>query len=227
MSTEKIDPHLTAMIVMSYVRHHRVGTDQISDLITSVHQAFGQLGQPVAPEEVLVPAVSVRRSVHQDYVVCLECGYRAKTLRRHIGTQHGLDRDKYLSRWGLRRDHLLVAPAYSAQRSTLAKALGLGRKSTAQAMPEESPARTPVAVNQGSEAKPTRRLSRTASKSADVANEAAAAMAARRPRSASKSLTADGGNEVAAEPKPAAKRRLRSGVASPQPEQPPLASAET
>src|SRR6516165_10329101 len=156
------------MIVRSYVRHHRVGTDQISDLITSVHQAFGQLGQPVAPEEVLVPAVSVRRSVHQDYVVCLECGYRAKTLRRHIGTQHGLDRDKYLSRWGLRSDHLLVAPAYSAQRSTLAKALGLGRKSTAQAMPEVSPpaAPTPVAVDQGSEAKPTRRLSRTASKSA-------------------------------------------------------------
>jgi len=181
VSTEKIDPHLTAMIVRSYVRHHRVGTDQISDLITSVHQAFGQLGQPVAPEEVLVPAVSVRRSVHQDYVVCLECGYRAKTLRRHIGTQHGLDRDEYLSRWGLRSDHLLVAPAYSAQRSTLAKALGLGRKSTAPAMPEVSPpaAPTPVAVDQGSEAKPTRRLSRAASKSADVANEAAAAMPTR------------------------------------------------
>ncbi len=195
MSTEKIDPHLTAMIVRSYVRHHRVGTDQISDLITSVHQAFGQLGQPVAP----------------------------------VGTQHGLDRDEYLSRWGLRSDHRLVAPAYSAQRSTLAKALGLGRKSTAQAMPEVSPpaAPTPVAVDQGSEAKPTRRLSRAASKSADVANEAAAAMPTRGPRSASKSLTADGGDEVAAEPKPATKRRLRSGVASPQPEQPPLATAET
>ena len=74
MNTEKIDPHLTAMIVRSYVQHHRVGTDQISDLITSVHQAFGQLGQPVVAEEVLVPAVSVRRSVHQDYVVCLDCG---------------------------------------------------------------------------------------------------------------------------------------------------------
>ena len=194
------------------MRHHRVGTDQISDLITSVHQAFGQLGQPVAPEEVLVPAVSVRRSVHQDYVVCLECGYRAKTLRRHVGTQHGLDRAEYLSRWGLRSDHLLVAPAYSAQRSTLAKALGLGRKSTAPAMSEVSPpaAPTPVAVDQGSEAKPTRRLSRAASKSADVANEAAAATPTR-PRSASKSLTADGGDEVAAEPKPATKRRLRSG----------------
>jgi predicted transcriptional regulator len=216
-------------LVKSYVVQHKVRPDQISDLITSVDQALGQLGQPVAPEEVLVPAVSVRRSVHQDYVVCLECGYRAKTLRRHIGTQHGLDRDKYLSRWGLRSDHLLVAPAYSAQRSTLAKALGLGGKSTAQAMPEVSPlaAPTPVAVDQGSEAKPTRRRSRAASKSADGANEAAAAMLTRGPRSASKSLTADGGDEVAAEPKPATKRRRRSGVASPQQQQPPLATAET
>jgi len=139
VSTEKIDPHLTAMIVRSYVRHHRVGTDQISDLITSVHQAFGQLGQPVAPEEVLVPAVSVRRSVHQDYVVCLECGYRAKTLRRHIGTQHGIDKDEYLSRWGLRSDHPLTAPAYSERRSAMAKGFGFGHKSTAQATPVVSP----------------------------------------------------------------------------------------
>src|ERR1700746_1543007 len=128
VSTEKTDPHLTAMIVGSYVRHHRVGTDQISDLIPSVAQAFGQLGQPVAPEEVLVPAVSVRRSVHQDYVVCLDCGYRGKTLRRHISTRHGMTRDEYLKRWGLRSDHLLTAPTYSERRSTMAKSFGFGRK---------------------------------------------------------------------------------------------------
>ncbi len=62
MNTEKINPRLTAMIVKSYVVQHKVRPDQISDLITSVDQALGQLGQPVAPEEVLVPAVSVRRS---------------------------------------------------------------------------------------------------------------------------------------------------------------------
>jgi predicted transcriptional regulator len=231
VNTEKIDPHLTAMIVKSYVRHHRVGTDQISDLITSVHQAFGQLGQPVVPEEVLIPAVSVRRSVHQDYVVCLECGYRAKTLRRHIVTQHGLNRDEYLSRWRLRSDHLLVAPSYSAQRSTLAKELGLGRKSTAQATPEVSPpaSPTPVDVDHGSEAKPTRRRSRTAAKSAEIANEAIAATPTRKrgSRSAPKSLTADGGNEAVAEPTPARKPRLRSRVASPQPELPSSPTAET
>src|SRR5713226_5594610 len=176
------------MIVRSYVRHHRVGTDQISDLITSVHQALGQLGQPVAPEEVLVPAVSVRRSVHQDYVVCLNCGYRGKTLRRHISTRHGLNSGDYLKRWGLRSDHLLTAPAYSERRSTMAKALGFGRKSTAEVAPAATPTAspTPVTVDQGSEVKPARRRSRAASTSADVTSEAAA------------------------EPKPTAKRRPRS-----------------
>ena len=100
MNTEKINPRLTAMIVKSYVVQHRVRPEQLSDLISSVNQALGQLGQPVAPEEVLVPAVSVRRSVHQDYVVCLDCGYRGKTLRRHISTRQGLSRDEYLKRWG-------------------------------------------------------------------------------------------------------------------------------
>ena len=188
MNTEKIDPHLTAMIVRSYVRHHRVGTDQISDIITSVYQAFGQLGQPVVAEEVLVPAVSVRRSVHQEYVVCLDCGYRGQTLRRHISTRHGLSRDEYLSRWGLRSDHLLTAPAYSERRSELARSLGLGRKPAAQATLEVSPpaAPTPVEAGQGSQATPTRgRRSRSAAKSADGGNEAVAAMPARtrRPRS--------------------------------------------
>jgi predicted transcriptional regulator len=186
VNTEKTNPRLTAMIVKSYVRHHTVAAGQLSDLIATVHRAIGQAGQLVAPEEVLVPAVSVRRSVHQDYVVCLDCGYRGKTLRRHISTRHGLDRGEYLKRWGLRNDHPLTAPAYSERRSQLAKSLGLGRKRTAQATTEVSPpvAPTPV-VDQGSEAKPARRRSRAASGSADVASEAVAATPARkrRPRS--------------------------------------------
>src|SRR5260370_42075562 len=139
VNTEETDPHSTVMIVSSYVRHHTVRPDQLSDLITTVHHALGQVGQPVAPEEVLVPAVSVRRSVNQDYVVCMDCGYRGKTLRRHISTQHGLNRDEYLKRWGLHADHLLTAPAYSERRSILAKELGLGRKSTAEMAPAGSP----------------------------------------------------------------------------------------
>jgi predicted transcriptional regulator len=233
VDTEKITPSLTAMIVKSYVRQHRVRPDQLTDLITSVHQALGRLGQPVAPEEVLVPAVSVRRSVHQDYVVCLDCGYRGKTLRRHISTSHGLDRDEYLGRWGLRSDHPLTAPAYSERRSTMAKAMGFGRKSTTEVTPEVSPpvmpteAPTSADANQGSEAKPTRRRSRTASKSADVANEAAAATPTRRRRSRSAPKSTDGGNDSVAEPKPARARRPRSRVAPTQPEQTSSATAES
>jgi hypothetical protein len=176
--------------------------------------------------------VSVRRSVHQDYVVCLDCGYRGKTLRRHISTRHGLNRDEYRKRWGLRSDHPLTAPDYSERRSTLARARGLGRKPTAQATPEMSPpaAPTPVDVDQGSQAKPARRRSRAASKSADLASEAVAEPTPtrrRRSRSASKSLMADGGNEAVAEPKSAKKRRPRSRVASPQPEQTSSPTAET
>src|ERR1700719_2949061 len=222
------------MIVSSYVRPHRDGTDQISELITSVHQAFGQLGQPVAPEEVLVPAVSVRRSVHQDYVVCLDCGYRAKTLRRHISTQHGLNRDEYRKRWGLRSDHPLTAPAYTERRSTMAKALGFGRKPKAQATTDILPptaAPTPVDVVKDSQATPARRRSRAASKSADLANDAVAEPTPTRrsrSRSASKSLTADGANEAVAESKSSARKgRPRPRVASTQPEQSSSSTAES
>lgn len=175
MNTEKNDPYLTTKIVRSYVRHHTVSPEQISDLITSVHQALGRLGRLPETEEVRTPAVSVRRSVHRDYVICLDCGYRGKTLRRHIAARHGLGRDEYLQRWGLRSDHPLIAPAYSERRSSQAKALGLGRRSTVE-ITLSPPAATPVVVDQGSEATLTRRRrSRSVSKSANVANEAAAA----------------------------------------------------
>src|SRR5271166_2795664 len=199
MNTRKNDPFLTSKIVRSYVRNHKLAANEMSDLITTVYRAMSHLGRPPEPEEVRIPAVSVRRSVHQDYVICLDCGYRGKTLRRHISTRHGLDRDEYLKRWSLRSDHPLTAPAYSERRSTMAKALGLGRKPTAEATPAASPAAapTPVVVDQGSEAIPTRRRrSRSASKSADVGNEAVAAT-------------------------PARKRRSRVRVALPQPEEMP------
>src|SRR5262252_8352989 len=109
------------MIVSSYVRHHTLRPEQLSDLIIAVHHALSNLGQPVQTQEVLTPAVSVRRSVHHDYVVCLDCGYRGKTLRRHITTRHGLSRDDYRRRRGLKSDHPLTAPGYSEQRSMVAK----------------------------------------------------------------------------------------------------------
>ena len=70
----------------------------------------------------------IRRSVQPDYVVCLECGFRALTLRRHLRMSHGLEPAAYRARWKLAPDHALTAPAYSERRSALAKELGLGRK---------------------------------------------------------------------------------------------------
>src|ERR1700751_2676387 len=185
------------MIVSSYLRHHTRRPEQLSDLIIAVHHALSNVGQPIQTEEVLTPAVSVRRSVHHEYVVCLDCGYRGKMLQRHISTQHALDRDEYLKRWGLRSDHPLTAPAYSERRSTMAKALGFGRKPKAAVLPAVTPtaAPTPVDVVKDSQATP-----------------------ARRPRSPSAAKSVDGGHEVVAEPKPARKRGSRSTVASPKPE---------
>ena len=119
-------------------------------------------------------------------------------LRRHLTTRHALNSDEYLKRWGLRSDHPLTAPAYSERRSTLAKALGLGRKPKAVVLPVVTPtaAPTPVDVVKDSQATPAR---------------------GQRSRSAAKSV--DGGNEVVAEAKPARKRGARSRVASPKLEQ--------
>src|SRR5260370_26914162 len=138
METKKVDQHLTAKIVRSYVGHQTVGAGQLSDLITTIHRALGGLGQLNNLEELRIPAVSVRRSVHQDYVVCLDCGHRGTTLRRHINSQHGLSRDEYRKRWGLRNDHPLTAPAYSERRSMLAKELGLRWRPKPQTEPAGS-----------------------------------------------------------------------------------------
>jgi predicted transcriptional regulator len=171
VNTEESNPHLTAKIVASYVRHHILMPDQLADLITSVHRAIGHVGQPPEPEEVLTPAVSVRRSVHRDHVICLNCGYRGKTLTRHIAARHGLSADEYRQRWGLRSNHLLTAPAYSERRSILAKELGLGRKPVAKVTPADH-AKNP-------EARRTRK-SRQASKSNVPSKVAGSAPAARR-----------------------------------------------
>src|SRR5438309_3058785 len=127
-ASQSVDLHPVTKIVVSYLGNHTLAPDQLSALIVSMQQAIRQLGKPVQPEAVRTPAVPVRRSVQRNYVVCLECGFRGKTLRRHLGMRHGLQVGEYLRRWDLSSDHPLTAPAYSEQRSTMAKELGLGRK---------------------------------------------------------------------------------------------------
>jgi predicted transcriptional regulator len=127
---QKVLPSMVAEIVARYVAQNSIGVDQIAGLIATVHRTLSGLGTnaPAPLAEALTPAVPIRRSVQPDHVVCLECGFRGRTLRRHLRTAHGLEAAAYRARWRLSADHALVAPAYSARRSAMAKELGLGRK---------------------------------------------------------------------------------------------------
>jgi len=123
-----LDRELTTNIVAAYVRRSQIGADQLPVLILTVHQALTSLGKPAAEVNgERIPAVPMRRSVHRDFVVCLDCGWKGQMLKRHLNTGHGLTVEQYRTRWNLPREHALTAPAYSERRSGLAKQLGLGR----------------------------------------------------------------------------------------------------
>ena len=113
-SASEVDLYQVAHIVRSYVRHHQVEPDQLAGLIVEVHRALAGLGRV---EEPLQPAVPIQNSVQRDYVVCLECGFHAQMLRRHLRIAHGLDVVAYRTRWRLPMDYPLTAPSYSARRS--------------------------------------------------------------------------------------------------------------
>ncbi len=121
---------LTAEIVGAYVGHHTVAASDLPDLITMVGKGLAGLGQaPDEPEEEKpTPAVSIKRSVTPDYIICLEDGKKLKMLKRHLKTRYDMTPDDYRKRWGLKDDYPMVAPSYAAQRSDLAKKIGLGRK---------------------------------------------------------------------------------------------------
>jgi predicted transcriptional regulator len=126
---------LTADIVAAYVAHNALSADKLSDLIGSVHAALSKAStQAIEPEKVeLVPAVSIKKSVTHDYIICLEDGRKFKSLKRHLKTHYDLSPDEYREKWGLPRDYPMVAPAYAAARSDLAKSMGLGRVNGAKA----------------------------------------------------------------------------------------------
>jgi predicted transcriptional regulator len=121
---------LTADIVAAYVSNNAVPAAHLPDLISSVHGSLNSLGgaSTPAPAEPLKPAVLVKKSVHDDHIVCLEDGKRFKSLKRHISSEHNMTPDEYRAKWGLPYDYPMVAPAYAAARSALAKASGLGQK---------------------------------------------------------------------------------------------------
>jgi predicted transcriptional regulator len=121
---------LTADIVAAYVSKNAVPAAQLPDLISSVHRSLNALDDATTSVlvEPLTPAVNPKKSVTDDYIICLEDGKKFKSLKRHIGTHYNLTPTEYRARWKLPADYPMVAPAYAAARSALAKASGLGRK---------------------------------------------------------------------------------------------------
>ena len=142
-SSSGVELGLVAKIVGSYVRHHQIGLDELVQLVASVHRSLSKVGESAASKPA-VPAVPVRQSVRHGYVVCLDCGFRGQSIRRHLGLKHGLEPQAYRERWNLPADHPIVAPAYSDRRAALAKQSGLGRHRQAPAIAPES---EPVAVS--------------------------------------------------------------------------------
>jgi len=157
LPTASANRELTAKIVAAYVRGNEIGTDQVASLISTVQQALAGLGRPVRPSAARIPAVPIRRSIHRDYVVCLDCGWRGQMLRRHIARAHGLTVEQYRGRWSLRREHPLTSPGYSERGSTMAKQLGLGRgglSAAPVATPEAEAVMAPTPKARGRPRKP-------------------------------------------------------------------------
>ena len=120
---------LTTEIVAAHVANNSVAVADLPDLIQQVFRSLTNAGDGVGAEPPRPqPAVSIRRSVRPDYIVCLEDGKKLKMLKRHLKTAFNMTPAEYRERWELPSDYPMVAPNYAEQRSKLAKQIGLGKR---------------------------------------------------------------------------------------------------
>jgi len=121
---------LTAEIVSAYVSNNSVPAGDLSTLINQVHSALTRVsaGQGELSSEPLKPAISVKKSITPEHIVCLEDGKKFKSLKRHLRTQYNMTPEQYREKWALPADYPMVAPNYAAARSQLAKQMGLGQQ---------------------------------------------------------------------------------------------------
>jgi predicted transcriptional regulator len=138
---------LVAQILSSYLSNNTVAAADLPSVIETVKKAFGGSGEAVSttPSDSVTktwqPAVPVKKSVTPEAVICLCCGGKFKSLRRHLQTAHQLSPREYRATFGLKSDYPIVAPNYAAKRSDLAKSLGLGRKVGMKAAPKKAAAK--------------------------------------------------------------------------------------
>jgi predicted transcriptional regulator len=127
---------LTSHIASAYVGNNSVTAADLPHLIRNIHAALIGVEKPAeAPAEIRAPAVSIKKSLGDDYLICLEDGRKFKSLKRHLRTKYNLSPDEYRAKWGLPRNYPMVAPAYAAARSNLAKQMGLGQTGRQTAKP--------------------------------------------------------------------------------------------
>ena len=120
---------LTSDIVAAHVSNNPVPLGELPGLIQTVYTTLSGLDAPAAePEVELKPAVNPKKSVTEDYIICLEDGKKLKMLKRHLKTAYDMSPEEYRAKWGLSHDYPMVAPNYAKKRQQLAKKIGLGRK---------------------------------------------------------------------------------------------------
>lgn len=145
----ELDEHgtvtLVGKIVSAFVSNNTVHVGDLPQLIELVHSSLKTIAAPpVEPAPpVLAPAVPIKKSITDDYLVCLEDGKRFKSLKRHLQQAFGLTPDAYRAKWGLGRDYPMVAPGYAAKRSQLAKESGLGSERRKPAPAPDMPRSVP------------------------------------------------------------------------------------
>jgi predicted transcriptional regulator len=120
---------LTTEIVAAHVSNNTVSVNDLPQLINQIYNSLANIGTaPASPAARPQPAVTIKKSVQPDYIVCLEDGKKLKMLKRHLKTAYNMTPESYRERWGLPSDYPMVAPNYARQRSRLAKEIGLGTR---------------------------------------------------------------------------------------------------
>lgn len=166
---------LVGDIVSAFVSNNSVHASDLPQLIDVVHTSLKTIvapkPEPVAP--VQAPAVPVKKSITDDYLICLEDGKKFKSLKRHLQQAFGLSPEEYRSKWGLARDYPMVAPGYAAKRSQLAKESGLGSDRRKPAAPPPAMAavenEAPMPVDEAGEAAAPKKRGRPRGKRQDLA----------------------------------------------------------
>lgn len=121
---------MTAEIVSAYVGNNEISAGDLPKLVQNIYSSLSDVSQGISAEdaEPAKPAISIKRSITPDYIICLEDGKKFKSLKRHLRAHYDMTPDEYRAKWGLPKDYPMVAPNYAKARSALAKQMGLGQK---------------------------------------------------------------------------------------------------